>query len=229
MLRPPLLALSLVLLLAGCSSTPRNNDSADANWTPEEYYELAQIYYQRGLLDPAEKEFRMAVSIRADYPEALCGLGYVYHQKGNIEGQKKDAKQMDWYHNLSRKYFMLALEKKSYAEPHYGLGILYFDRSKVDESLEEFETYVHADPKRGETHFYLGALYSVRERYQEALDSYRNYLEINPTPPNSAELYDTIERLEQLVSEGKGLPAEPHRVAKHMPAPPACAPTKKAP
>lgn len=201
----PTALVVLALATAGCNSVKRPSDEPTGDWTPEEYYELGQLYYQRGSYDPAEAEFRKALSIKSDYPEAQCGLGYVYFQRGNIESQAKNTNDMNKYHNLARKYFLMALEKKSsYAEPHYGLGCLYFERNHPDEAIEEFETFMKADKNRAETYFYLGTLYSVRERYTEALTLYRKYLELNPTPPQAKQLYDTIERLEQLVGRGEG-------------------------
>ncbi|MBI3097329.1 MAG: tetratricopeptide repeat protein [Planctomycetes bacterium] len=224
----PALALAAFLIAAtGCNSVTRPYDKPTGDWTPEEYYELGQLYYQRGSYDPSEAEFRKALSLRPDYAEAQCGLGYVYLQRGNIESQAKNTEGMNRYHNLSRKYFLLALESKSsLAEPHYGLGMLYFGRNRPDEAIQEFETYLTQDRRRAETCFYLGTLYSLRERYEEALTQFRRYLELNPTPPQAQQLYDTIERLEYLTGRGEGLgAASPGAgVARTGIAPPSAAP-----
>lgn len=66
---------------------------------PQQHVNLGGLYYQLGLWDRAEEQFRVAISLKPDFANAYYNLAHTFEQKGNIE---EALKQLDIVKTLVR-------------------------------------------------------------------------------------------------------------------------------
>lgn len=62
---------------------------------------------------------------------------------------------------------------------HKHRGMAYFAMNKLDESIDDFEMSIQADPKAFRSYYYKGIVYSIQKKYSEAIECYTKSLEIN--------------------------------------------------
>jgi tetratricopeptide (TPR) repeat protein len=128
---------------------------------------LGMLYYSRGRIEEATKEFQTALKLKPDYPEAHNNLGSAYVDHGRIEEAIKE-------------YQTALTLKPDYAEAHYNLGKVYHDRGRIEEAIKEYQTALALKPDYAKAHINLGIAYFNRGRIEDAIKEYQAALKINP-------------------------------------------------
>jgi len=149
-----LILLILILVFYGGISTIRAND-----WLTEEKIffsaakcapnsvlsrsNLGAIYYLKGDLENAEKEFLIANDIYDNYSKGVNNLGLIYWKKGNIEKAKElFLKALDSefpYHGAYENLGLISLEQENYDEAKKWLLLFYNDEEFVNKYIEMFK------------------------------------------------------------------------------------------
>jgi tetratricopeptide (TPR) repeat protein len=172
-----------------------------------------------GKKEEAIAAYQRALSIKANYPEALNNLGLV------LAASSRSGEAIDVYrraiacspgyfeaHNnlgsaLSRagkpelavESFRKALElNPSFAESYSNLGTALIEQKKFDEAIEIFERAIQLPTRRAHSYFGLGNAWRAKEKYAEALAAYRESLSLEP---DRAEVLTNL--AEVLTLEGK--------------------------
>jgi tetratricopeptide (TPR) repeat protein len=148
---------------------------------------LAEAYRALGDFERAAGCCRAALSIWADYPEALCNLGAA------LQGLRKSAEAVE---HLNR-----ALElRPNFVVAHSNLGIALRDLDRKEEALEHFRRAVELDPTFAPAQTNLGQTLLDLGRAEEALPHGQEAVRLDP---NSAVLHhnlgNTLRVLERLV------------------------------
>jgi tetratricopeptide (TPR) repeat protein len=148
---------------------------------------LAEAYRALGDFDRAAGCCRAALSIWADYPEALCNLGAA------LQGLGKSAEAVE---HLER-----ALElRPDFVVAHSNLGIALRDLGRKDEALEHFRRAVELDATFAPAQTNLGQTLLDLGKTDDALPHCQEAVRLDP---NSAVLHhnlgNTLRALERLV------------------------------
>jgi tetratricopeptide (TPR) repeat protein len=148
---------------------------------------LAEAYRALGDFERAAGCCRAALSIWADYPEALCNLGAA------LQGLGKSTEAVE---HLER---ALAL-RPNFVVAHSNLGIALRDLGRKDEALEHFRRAVELDPAFAPAQTNLGQTLQDSGNAEEALPHCQEAVRLDP---NSAVLHhnlgNTLRVLERLV------------------------------
>jgi tetratricopeptide (TPR) repeat protein len=114
-------------------------------------------YHQLQDLNNAEKYYRKAVKLKANYPEAINNLGTVYYAKKS-------------YRRAVNQYRSALRISPTSASVMSNLGTAYFARRQYDEAMKAYEQAVALDPDIFEQHSSQGVM--VQERTIEERAGY---------------------------------------------------------
>ncbi len=119
------------------------------------YRMLGDVLRTQGRYREGEEMFRAALNIKADYSNALSGLGLLYLEEGRL----KEAER----------YLSLAIEKDSKnIESKINLGLVYLNLKNYKRSQSVFESALELDPGRWETLNNLGKLFIEMKQLKNA-------------------------------------------------------------
>jgi Flp pilus assembly protein TadD len=153
---------------------------------------LGMLYYNRGRIDEATKEYQTALALKPDYPEAHNNLGNTHVMQGRIAEAIKE--------------YQTALRlNPDYAEAHYNLGKVYHDQKRIDEAIKEYQAALALKPDYPEAHNNLGFAYVRQGRIDEAIKECQTALSLKPHYPeahnNLGFAYFKQGRIEEAIKE----------------------------
>jgi type IV pilus biogenesis/stability protein PilW len=169
MTRLPLTPLFLIasLLLAGCASTTKNDDSKTAT--------SAKLHYRIGLnalysndLPKAFDELMTSDSLNPNQPQVLDALAFAWRLRGDL--------------NKSEELYKKALRYGGGSSTHTNYGSLLIQLGRYKEAEKELRTAL-ADPRYGQQYIAyvnLGDALAGQKRYDEAVTIYRQAYRIDP-------------------------------------------------
>jgi Flp pilus assembly protein TadD len=142
-----------------------------------DYCMIANALARHGKADEAIKQYRKALTLKANCAEAHNGLGLVLVGKGRRD------EAMAHYREA------LAL-KPDYAEVYCNVGDFYrASNEEKEKAIESYRKALAIKPHYAEAHFGLGCVLASLGRAQEAIEQYRASLK---TQPNSAEAHNKL-------------------------------------
>ncbi len=107
-----------------------------------EHFKLGNTYFEAGLLEDAEEQYRKALSMRPNFVDVITRLGITLREKGS--------------YNEAIDTFRMAKEvKRTYTPAMIHLGITYYTNGFFDMALKEWEAVKEIDPKGTEVDVYL--------------------------------------------------------------------------
>ncbi len=184
------------------------------------HHELGLVFMAMNNRWRAAGEFRKAVQLDANLPEAYKRLGDLFFTSPRrlyaqaIEAYKKAVElypeYADAYVGLGEvmgaqgkhEEAVAAYQKALAIEPdepriHFGLGKIYYnEKGLYHEAVAEYRKAIQSDPRYLEAYLNLGELYEEKGLYKEAADSYERALRVDPNHPSAH--YGLAMALEQL-------------------------------
>jgi murein DD-endopeptidase MepM/ murein hydrolase activator NlpD/Tfp pilus assembly protein PilF len=128
--------------------------------------------YERGDLRGAIAEYRQALHLKPDYPEAHYYLGIALSRKGDLAGAIAEYRQ--------------ALHlKPDYPEAHYYLGIALTDKGNLDGAMAEYREALRLKPDFPGAHYNLGLALTDKGNLDGAIAEYREALRLKPDFPEA--------------------------------------------
>ncbi len=131
--------------------------------------QLGLIYQDRGDLESAETEFRLALAYKPDFFVALNNLAAVLIRQGKYD----EAIRL-----LQRAIALQPDLRGLYIYTNLGLAFLQSGRARRAEAAFLMETSIN--PQHLPAHVYLGNLYVLSGRYEEAVQEYQRVLLTDP-------------------------------------------------
>ena len=136
---------------------------------------LAKAHYFSGLAQlrwehetEALDEFKAALKLAPDDPDAKVGMGYVFMQQG------KQAEAIELFRSV------VATHPEN-GNAHYQLGKLLLDGGKVEEAVSYLETAARVMPQSDYVHYQLQAAYRKESRIADADRELQIYKELKAT------------------------------------------------
>ncbi|HEY5656681.1 MAG TPA: tetratricopeptide repeat protein, partial [Myxococcota bacterium] len=140
------------------SSIPRNN--------------LGRAHFNRGEIDAAIEQYRIALELDPRHAEAHNNLGAALATRGQLEEAER--------------HFLTALElKPRYSDAHNNLGILYGTRGDTDRAQRHFREAVALRPDFADAHHNLGVAYLSAGAVDLAIEHFERALELRPDAVNT--------------------------------------------
>jgi len=107
-----------------------------------EHANLGNTYYEAGLLDEAERQYRIVLSMRPNFVDVRTKLGIILREKGEFDeaiGNFKKVKKIN----------------ARYTRALIHLGITYYSKGFIDLALKEWEEAEKINPEGKEAQVYL--------------------------------------------------------------------------
>jgi type IV pilus assembly protein PilF len=192
-----ILGLSLVLVSAGCVSSPRTKEQSlaqmrlgesllkegrptqaltELNKAVELDPDNAQIrnvlgvaYMEKGMLSEAIQEFRKALDLSPDFVEVHNNLGTALLRQGKVQEAIKE--------------FNKALTNPLYPTPHfveYNLGRAYYQLKDYDQAKKHFKEAVKISPGYSMAYLGLGETCMATRQWDEAAEALKKAIEYAP-------------------------------------------------
>ena len=134
----------------------------------------------RGSLDEALTEFRKALSLNPDIPDALYGIGNIYQKQGDLR-------------QAAEQYRRTLDADPTYTNALNNLGAVYIQLEDWDRAIETLTTAIARKPDFVESYYNLAGVFEQIEMKAEAEQMYRKALDLRPDDP------DALARLATLV------------------------------
>ncbi|MEQ1826989.1 MAG: tetratricopeptide repeat protein [Pirellula sp.] len=136
---------------------------------------------EQGKLDEAVKEYREAIRLEPEFPNAHNGLGNILAKQGNLE--EAIAEYRD------------ALKLKPFAQEHLvhaNLGNNLWTQGKLDEAMDEFREAIRLEPKYTKAHLNLGTILGNQGKLDEAIAELREALQSTPLTDNAFLIHNNL-------------------------------------
>ncbi len=159
---------------------------------------LGLAYANRGNFTQAKKCFEKALEIDPFDIRSRIGLGKSYCDQGyfsdcvneyekipdgrNLKDLLKNNLRLS-YDLLEQQYQVSLKKNPDNARAHYGLGVIFSRRGKVDEAMVEFKNSLRTEPNFKNALFNLASIYDARQDWPEALLFYQRSLETPEKDP----------------------------------------------
>jgi tetratricopeptide (TPR) repeat protein len=168
---------------------------------------LGELFYKRGRLNDAQREYQSALSVMPYYVDAHINLGALHEGRGLLDEALKEyqiaakinPQSAEAYYNLGGVYTKLGYEedainkfqhaikiKSNYAEAHYNLGNAYYKKRLYDKAIEEYQLAIKIKPDYFEPLNNLGNVYIDQNRLDDAINTFKMALKVKN---NSSEVY----------------------------------------
>jgi tetratricopeptide (TPR) repeat protein len=149
------------------------------------YYNLANMLSKQGELEKAQKNYRSALELKAEFPEALYNYGALLAREGRVDEAAKN-------------YAEALKLRPDFVEVHLSYGALFAAQQKWNEAIAEFNAALRNDPSNANIHYNLGAAYRAKGELDEAT---KHYAEACRLRPDDAEARENLGLL--LLTQGK--------------------------
>jgi Flp pilus assembly protein TadD len=147
----------------------------------EAHYNLAAMLQAKSKLDPAIREYELAVHLRPDDAAANNALGAALVASGHPE--------------QGVEYLQTALKTRPDSfEAHYNLGLALAGQSDFKGASQQFGLALQLQPQDANVEANLGAALAELGRFPEAKSHFERALQINPNQPNAKENLDALQK-----------------------------------
>ncbi|RJP59336.1 MAG: tetratricopeptide repeat protein [Candidatus Auribacter fodinae] len=124
---------------------------------------LGNVYFERGDLDNALKEYMVAKKIKPDSPGVMNNIGIIYTEKK--------------YYDLAKSTFLTSIAKyPEFLDTYYSLADLYITTRSFDEAEQVLRRIIAIDKNEIHAYFRLGLLAMQESKFSDAIDRFKDVL-----------------------------------------------------
>jgi arylsulfatase A-like enzyme/tetratricopeptide (TPR) repeat protein len=131
------------------------------------WYQVGEIYLDRGDIGAAEKRFQKALEIDASVAAARNALGVVAHKRGQLDAAEREINAA------------IAL-KADVRLAHYNLALIAEERNDFPRAEAEYKREVELHPSAFKASFNLGRLYERLGRVSDQVAALKQSIDANP-------------------------------------------------
>jgi len=191
--------------------------------TAEEFFQQGVQFQRRGMLDEAERTYRLLLASDARHVGCLYNLGTLCAQQGRLDeavrlfrrALKCDPKFAGAYNNLgnalrglgrdrdAQKQYEKAIQlEPGFAEAHNNLANVLQALGRPDGAAEHFRTAIRLKPDFPDAHANLGRLLTAEGRIDEAAGHFRRAAEL---VPRNGSFFRRLARLKRFTADDPDL------------------------
>jgi tetratricopeptide (TPR) repeat protein len=151
------------------------------------------LYFDlRGMTEEAIREYKEAIKIDKNFPQAHYGLGLSLSKQGKLfKAIKHYQKALRLYPRFSEAYIDLIDPQNSRA--HHNLGVTYKLLGRSEEAISSFKAALRLNPFYVQAHYNLSLSYLERGLLNEASSELKKVLELNPNHQEAQRRLEDIE------------------------------------
>jgi tetratricopeptide (TPR) repeat protein len=196
--------ISIGLLLGGCVEGKKPPETILDS--PQHHVDNGYKLIDKGRINDAEREFKLALQYDRNFSSALRGMGFIYGIKRSFDPAFKSMESAAAH----------AKEKRDKALAYVGMIRLHTIRGEEGwlKQTEKYFSLALAEVKDlPEAYYYMGVAYTVDHRFVQAENSFRKVLEINETF-----IMEAQEQLKKVQNNLRRVPESGHekRLALHF-------------
>jgi type IV pilus assembly protein PilF len=146
-------------------------------------HSLGLVYRDLGIFDSSIAEFRRALALKVDFPQAVNNMGVTYLVMGRVD----DAISC----------FKKAAAIISYATPHYAflnLGLAYYQKHEYTCAINYYKKALRIDSSFVIAYENLGLAYEAVGEWEQAWNAYQSSISHEPDSPNAYLLLGKLHR-----------------------------------
>ena len=209
-----LLVFSLALFV-GCAKKRAPESVMD---TPQHHTNNGMRSFEKGELNEAQQEFKLALELEPKYGPAHTGMGLVYAAKYvQVQDSKEKEKFLEQaFDSLkSGKRYAEEKEQKVFARVGY-IRVYTLTKPKdwLEDAKDNFDYAVAEDNQAPAPYYFMGEAYKQSYEFRKAADMYRKVLDLDTAYTAEAnrawELVQKIERAQPGTSVGKQIALVEH-------------------
>ncbi|MDB2529283.1 tetratricopeptide repeat protein [Paracoccaceae bacterium] len=133
----------------------------------EVFFNLGNIYSDRGEIENAIRNYKLAISLKNNYSKALNNLGLIFKR------QKEFDKAIECLSNA-------VSHEPNYAIASNNLGNIYSDLGDYDAAIKNYEEAIRKDPNYFEAYNNLGIMFKHKKNWTQAISHHKKALDLNP-------------------------------------------------
>jgi tetratricopeptide (TPR) repeat protein len=150
----------------------------------------AEVYFERGMVENAVKEYEEIIQSSPDDYRAYYKLAEIYNNRS------EDEKAEEYYRN--------ALEKNpDWTDSHFKLGIIYYERNDLDKALQEFNDLIGKDYTNADAHYNAGNIYWLKGEIEQAVEELRTVISMDESHVEAFSRLGEILEAKQEYSEAR--------------------------
>lgn len=131
------------------------------------HWVLASLLAERGRVEEANQQFRLAREIKGDLPLLLIDQAACLLRSG------KSAEAEETYRTALK-------VDPAVPEAHNGLALLFRQKGRTDDAILEFQEAIRLRPAYAEAHYNLGAVYARLGRFDDVITESREAIRLRP-------------------------------------------------
>jgi tetratricopeptide (TPR) repeat protein len=135
-------------------------------------FNLGIAYKSKGLIDKAIEQYRIAIKVKPDYPDAHNNLGNAYQSKGLID------KAIE-HHRIAIRV------RPDYPVARINLGNAYQSKGLIDKAIEQYRTAIGIRPDYPDVHNNIGVAFQSQGLIDKAIDHYLIAIKVKPDYPDA--------------------------------------------
>ena len=192
----------LAVFLAAASSLAQKPDAVEAKNNGEKATREKRY-------DEAEKEFKRAIAIDADYWEPHKSLGNLYFQ-------------LKRYSEAADEFNLAVSKNPEYLLGYYNMGYAYRKGGMHQQAVDAYQKYLAVKTDDPDAFYGYGESLAAVNRFKEAIEAYEKYAEIEKRPSEQKWVTTAKEKAEALkkrLASGEGVAAPPPGVPATAAAP----------
>ncbi len=140
------------------------------------YTNLGDTLSQKGQVDEAIQQYRIALKINPNFVATYNNLGSALLQKGRVEEAMVE-------------YRKVLKIKPDSDIAHSNLAVILVSMGKMNEAMEQFQEALNINPNDADTHYNFGVILARNGQVGEAIDHFQMALKLNP---NHAEAHNHL-------------------------------------
>lgn len=167
MKRGLILALGVLILLAGCGGIPER---------AAQYFNAGNDYYYDGIYHLAIDSFNKAIAVAPEYCEAYNNRGLAYQARGELDSAITDYGKAIACHDKNSKN---AADPAQAAGPYNNRGTAYHEKANDLRALEDFNKAIELRPDFGKAYYNRGLLHLAAGDYDSAIQDFDQALQFS--------------------------------------------------
>ena len=161
MFRKTIITITLIIFMAGCASTARDQRAA-------ELINLGMTYANNGQYDFAMEKFNRAIKINPDCAKAYNDRGNVFFMRGEFD--------------LAIREYIKAIDlDPSFAKAYSNLGFAHFEKKQYTKAIKHYTSAIKINPEYAKAYNNRGLVNYVSGNFDLALLDYNRAINLNPT------------------------------------------------